>query len=402
MKKASYFAIIAVLLIIIGTIFYLANNRQKVELQKSEPLKIGWIGALTGGASQYGLPANRMSQIAVEEINKSGGILGQQVQLMIEDDTCDAQKAVSAFNKLVNVDKVKIIIGSHCSNSSLAIAPLANNNNVLMMAVLTAADSMSNYGDDYIFRMTVSAKYWSKGLAQILLEQKLDKNVLIYFLTEYAKSTAQSFKSSYEQLGGKILYEEALEPKQKDFQTTLLKIKKVLRDNPTATVYLSVQTPDQSALFFKQMRELGIKSNKLVGEFVALSPKVYELTGGFIEGAMYGIPYANPKENAVFEQALAQYKQKYGEELKWGLNHFANAYDAPYFLKQAIESCGSLNANCLKEKLKTTTFQGASGTYRFDANGDPAEIKVGVAVLGQDGIPEWLKDRNGKPLIKQF
>ena len=288
MKKCAPLLLVVLLLI--------SCTQPEKNVDEKENIKIGYIGGLTGGSAQYGLPGYRLEQIAVDEINAQGGILGRPVEFVAEDDACDAKKAVNAFYKLVEADKVDIIIGGHCSPSTLAIAPIANEKKKIILAVMSSSNDLTKFGDDYTFRMTVPSKYWSEGLAGVLIKQGMKEAMLFYIQLDYPKSAAQSFKEIFQKMGGKTVLEEGFDPDEKDFRTTLLKADEELKKNPKAMIYVASQTADQAHLFLKQAKELGIKA-QFIGENIALSPKNYELTQGYIDGAMYGFPYVDAKEN---------------------------------------------------------------------------------------------------------
>ena len=404
-------------------LFLLSCSAKEAE----QAIKLGYIGPMTGGAAQYGLPGYRLEQLAIDQINMQGGILGKKVEFIVEDDACDAKKAVNAFYKLVEFDKVNAVIGGHCSSSTLALAPLANEKKEVLLAVMTSTNDLSKFKDDYVFRMTPPSKYWSSGLAdvligqglrevalfyflqdypkgaadsfkqafeskggKILLEESFDILLLFYFLQDYPKGAAESFKQAFESKGGTILLEESFDPEDKDFRTSLLKVQELQKQHPELMVYIAAQSSDQGYLFLKQMKELGIRPHKLLGENAALSPQNFQSTDGFIKGAMYGFPYIDEKQNVFFSKALQKYHEKYGEELNWMLNHFANAYDAPFVLKQAFEACGSAEPSCVQAQLKSLMYSGAS---------DPADFQIGVAVLGEKGMPVWLTNDQSQVLL---
>ncbi|HLD05202.1 MAG TPA: ABC transporter substrate-binding protein [Candidatus Nanoarchaeia archaeon] len=376
-------------------LFLLSCSAKEAE----QAIKLGYIGPMTGGAAQYGLPGYRLEQLAIDQINMQGGILGKKVEFIVEDDACDAKKAVNAFYKLVEFDKVNAVIGGHCSSSTLALAPLANEKKEVLLAVMTSTNDLSKFKDDYVFRMTPPSKYWSSGLADVLIGQGLREVALFYFLQDYPKGAADSFKQAFESKGGKILLEESFDQEDKDFRTSLLKVQELQKQHPELMVYIAAQSSDQGYLFLKQMKELGIRPHKLLGENAALSPQNFQSTDGFIKGAMYGFPYIDEKQNVFFSKALQKYHEKYGEELNWMLNHFANAYDAPFVLKQAFEACGSAEPSCVQAQLKSLMYSGASGSFHFDENGDPADFQIGVAVLGEKGMPVWLTNDQSQVLL---
>ncbi|MEK6924088.1 MAG: ABC transporter substrate-binding protein, partial [Candidatus Micrarchaeota archaeon] len=103
----------------------------------AEPVKIGFIGAMTGSEAKYG--SFEATVLAVDEINAAGGINGRRVQLVAEDGKCRAKEAATAAQKLVHVDGVKIILGGHCSPETMAIAPIAEQNGVLMLSSITTS-----------------------------------------------------------------------------------------------------------------------------------------------------------------------------------------------------------------------------------------------------------------------
>ena len=97
-----------------------------------EPYRIGVMESLTGPGETYGTVANQAKQLAVEEINAAGGIDGRMIELVVEDSKCGAQDAITAYNKLTDVDGVKIILGTSCSGAMLGAAPLAEEDGVIL------------------------------------------------------------------------------------------------------------------------------------------------------------------------------------------------------------------------------------------------------------------------------
>ena len=107
------------------------------------PIMIGFIGPLTGDAAAYGEPERDVVALAVEEINAAGGINGRQISVIYEDGKCDGTASASAAQKLVNVDKVKVIIGGFCSGETLGAAPIAEQNKVILISPSSTSGSSS-------------------------------------------------------------------------------------------------------------------------------------------------------------------------------------------------------------------------------------------------------------------
>ena len=101
-----------------------------------EPYRIGVMESLTGPGETYGTVANQAKQLAVEEINAAGGVNGRMIELVVEDSKCSAQDAITAYNKLTDVDEVKIILGTSCSGAMLGAAPLAEEDGTILFSGL--------------------------------------------------------------------------------------------------------------------------------------------------------------------------------------------------------------------------------------------------------------------------
>ena len=122
--------------------------RVLVPVRKIQSLKLDGSLPLTGPAAKYRVHESAL--IAVEEINSSGGVNGKMIELIMEDGKCDGATAARAAQKLISIDKVKIILGGHCSTETLAIAPLAERNKVLLLASTSSSPAISGAGE-YIF-----------------------------------------------------------------------------------------------------------------------------------------------------------------------------------------------------------------------------------------------------------
>ena len=123
--------------------------------QQTGSFRIGVMESLTGPGETYGTVANQAKQMAADEINAAGGINGRMLELVVEDSKCGAQDAIAAYNKLTDVDGVKIILGTSCSSAMLGAAPLAEADGVILFSGLASNPDIANAGD-YIFRTQIS------------------------------------------------------------------------------------------------------------------------------------------------------------------------------------------------------------------------------------------------------
>ena len=114
--------------------------------QETDPYRIGVMESLTGPGETYGTVANQAKQMAADEINAAGGIDGRMLELVVEDSKCGAQDAIAAYNKLTDVDGVKIILGTSCSGAMLGVAPLAEEDGIILFSGLASNPDIANRG----------------------------------------------------------------------------------------------------------------------------------------------------------------------------------------------------------------------------------------------------------------
>ena len=109
-----------------------------------DTFRIGVMESLTGAGETYGTVASQSKQMALDEINAAGGINGRMLEFVVEDSTCSAQDAITAYNKLTNVDGIKIILGTSCSGAMLGVAPLAEEDGVVLFSGLATNTNIAN------------------------------------------------------------------------------------------------------------------------------------------------------------------------------------------------------------------------------------------------------------------
>jgi len=214
--------------------------------EKKEEIKIGVMTPLTGESAKYGQDIKRGYDLATEEINEKGGIQGKKLLLIYEDDEGKPDKAVSAAQKLIQRDKVSVILGALWSSPTLAVAPIAEKNKVVLLSSGSSSPKITDAGD-YIFRNEISEAYGAKESAKLYFNAGFKKIATIYINNDYGIGVRDITKEIYEQLGGVVTTSEAFEQDEKDFRTQLLKIKET---NPEAILIVSYK---EAILILKQM-----------------------------------------------------------------------------------------------------------------------------------------------------
>ena len=153
--------------------------------------------SLTGPGETYGSVALQAKQLAVEEINAAGGINGRMLELIVEDSKCSAQDAITAYNKLTDVDGVKIILGTSCSGAMLGAAPLAEADGVILFSGLATNPDIANAGD-YIFRTAMSDAQLGIDAGNVMWADGIRKLVTLSETTDYAEGVRQASVAQFE------------------------------------------------------------------------------------------------------------------------------------------------------------------------------------------------------------
>ena len=338
--------------------------------KEAEEIKIGIINSLTGSGAPYCENLQNALLLAEEEINQVYGIKGKKIRLITEDDKTSPTDAVAAMNKLVNIDKVPIIIGPASSSSVMACAPIANKTKTVLLSPGAASPSITTAGD-FIFRNRASGAAEGIEIAEFAYEKLgLRKIAILYINTDYGPGFSKAFEAKFTQLGGHIVGVETYDQGGKDFRTQITKLKRL---NPDG-VYL-IGVPIEAGNILKQSLEIGFITQFLTNNME--STELIKIAGKSAEGIFFAIPAFDPDSpNTKVHKFVKKYRGKYGQNP----DMFAvNAYDAVYLVKLAIEK-GGYNAEGIKNALyNIKDFPGVNGTLSFDENGDvvkPLTIKT--------------------------
>ncbi len=343
--------IIIVLLVIWGIYSVVQQPKEAT----GESIKIGFIGPLTGDGSSIGTVNKAAVELAVEEVNKDGGINGRPLEMVYEDGQCNAKAAISAANKLINVDKVPIIIGGLCSTETAAFGPMAMQNKIIVFSYGSSAPKLNELGK-YFFRSYPSDAFQGKFAAEYAYNDlSARKAAVLYHISDYGTGIKDVFEQRFEELGGKIVLEEGASQESRDYRTVLSKIKDSSPDLIYAPAY-----PDGSIVILKQAQELGIKT-KFLGADAWDDPNLQKEISG--RGDFLFIAPVNLSSEDFKAKVLAKTG---GDQIPLGT---ANAYDNIKIIARVLEKVG-IDTEKIQEELHKIKYDGISGHIEFYANGD--------------------------------
>ena len=221
--------------------------------EDTDTIKIGVASPYTGDYAQFGDYTKDGVELAVEEINKAGGVLGKPIQIVYGDDKGDSKEAVSVAQKFASDKGIVGIIGHFFSGATLAAGPIYQQNEIPTIAVASTNPDVADIGD-YVFRINVGDNYQGSQLAQLLKDKGYNKVSVIYDNSDYGKGVSDVFTQSFTEIGGEVLLNESyLGGQDKDFSLILTKVK-----NTDTEVIILVSYYTEASLIIQQARNIGI------------------------------------------------------------------------------------------------------------------------------------------------
>ena len=347
-------------LIVGGFILYGSKGGEKAG---KEPIKIGVRVPLTGDGAPYGEPARNVYMLAAEEINASGGINGQPLELVIEDRKCNGKDATNAAQKLIHIDKVQIILGGFCSSESIAATPVAEAAKVALFSPGSSSPDLTGISP-YFFRNYPSDASQGKVLAEAAAAKGWKKIAFLQEQTDYALGIYKAFSTRFAEIGGTIIKEE-VPSNTTDFRSVLTKLKAVNAD----AFFFDPQTLPVAERVFKQMQDLKWKPVLLFNDVVGGAPETLSIYKDVMEGALTA-EFTADSNNPRFTKLLADYKAKYGTDLLYATSYGPTEYDAVYLIKAGIEAVGNNGEKFVAWSRTVKDWDGASGKTTIGADGD--------------------------------
>ncbi|EEY80152.1 MULTISPECIES: ABC transporter substrate-binding protein [Streptococcus] len=356
-----------------GEVSTTGNSGSASGTEIGKTLKIGFNFEETGDVASYGTAEQKAAKLAVDEINKAGGVDGKQIEVTDKDNKSELSEASTVSTNLVTQAKVNAIIGPATSGGTGAAITNAAKASVPLITPSGTQDDLTK-GQDYLFRTTFIDSFQGKILSKYVTDNLKAKKVVLYYdnSSDYAKGIAKAFQEEYK---GEIVATETFASKDTDFQAALTKFKGKDFDALVVPGYYT-----EAGKIVNQARGMGIDKPIVGGdgfnseEFIsqatpAAATNVYYVSGYSTSGNM----------TAKAKKFLEAYKAKYNEEPSM---FSALAYDSVYMVAEA--SKGAKNSVDIKENLaKLKDFEGVTGSITMDKNHNP--VKSALMIGLKDG-----------------
>jgi branched-chain amino acid transport system substrate-binding protein len=338
--------------------------------------KLGGSFPMTGAGSTFGTFFTEGSTLGIEEINAAGGVKGKKLELIIEDNKVEPPTGVAIYRKLVEVDKVPLVLITF-TNVGLAQLPVADETKTVAYTAAMVLPGLSEKSE-WVFRSTVGADLESIGMARYIYNERgLRKIGIIHQTQDAALAGAQEFRKEFTRLGGQVVVEESYEIGAVDVRPQLLKVRGA---NPDG-IY-QVGRDATMGLLLKQAVEIGFKVPQFANASIEL-PDAVKAAGEALEGTVYTIGALDPDTSKDF---VAKYKQRWAKDPEvWAGNH----YDAVKMIAKAIETDGYTAEGIRKGLMAIKDFPGVTGKTSFDGKREAA--KTVIMMTFKDGKPSFVK-----------
>jgi len=319
------------------------------------PIKIGAVFSLSGWAAIGGKAELNAIQMAVSDINSTGGIAGRKLELVVEDNQSDLNRTVNAIQKLTSIDKVNIILGPNWAEFAEVAAPTCEGKKVIMLTASGYTKTLT-HGKKYIFTTLPSHAMMIAPLTDYIVKSGFKKIALETSITSYFESISEAAKSQLQEHSITPQIDETWNPGQTDFRTHISNLKKANID----AVLVLLKEGGELAAFLRQAKELSLTA-QIFASNALLYDHAIEESPGSAEGAI--VFNLVTKGSDAF---LERFKKEYGEAAS---DSVPRAYDLPFILKDSITRCGDESDTLkLAECIKNVDLKGESGRIRFDEN----------------------------------
>jgi branched-chain amino acid transport system substrate-binding protein len=357
--------------IFFGVAFLLAgcNKPPGGSAATSNTIKVGEFASLTGSEATFGQSSHKGTQLAVDDLNAAGGVLGKKIELLTEDDQSQAGQPATVVRKLISSDGVVAILGEVASSRSLEAAPICQQNQIPMISPASTNPKVTEVGD-YIFRVCFIDPFQGTVMANFARKTLKLQNVAVLtdVKSDYSLGLAKFFKQGFVADGGKIVAEQNYSSGDKDFSAELTAIKAANPDGIFVPGYYT-----EVGLIALQAKQLGLNVPLFGGDGWESSSLV-PIGGAALEGDYFSTHYSPQDTSPAVQNFVKEFKAKYNETPD---AMAALGYDSAMILAAAMKNAGTTDSTKVRDALAATKdFHGVTGQITIDANRNASKAAV--------------------------
>ncbi len=372
---------------------------------EAQDVKIGILMDITGPIASFIPPLQNASDLAITHVNEQGGLLGGDVIAVYGDTTGSSQGAVDAAGKLVNVENVPIIVGALMSGTTISAAEaVAIPGGVVQISPTATAPSITDLADgDLVFRIVPSDNYQGEVLARMVLAEGIDSVAVTYVNNDYGVGIGETFVAAYTAAGGEVTSSVRHEESKDSYRAELA----TLYQSGGEALVVIAYAGDSGAKIVRQSLEAGLYDRFIGTDGLRDEALIADVGAEPLATSFFSSP-TSPADNPAQASLHAMFDEAYGEGSD---KPFVDqTYDATFLALLAIAKAGSTDRDAMAAALRDVAsapgeqigpgewarameliaagedidYEGAGGSYEFDANGDVAGV-IGKFVVEGDG-----------------
>lgn len=399
-------ALLVALLVLAVSPVYGQSDETQVVVPAGETIKLGLISDLTGPIAQMGLDIQQAAEIAVADKNAAGGIQGFQVELVVEDDRCDAKEGTTVASRLASNPDIAAVVGPICSGPTIAASDVFEDARIPTMSPSATRADLTNRGYTVLNRVAFSdgnqGKFAANYIYKVLGATKI---AILHDNAAYGQGIAEVVQAEFEALGGEVVAFQGINVEEQDYRAVLTP----LVDSAPEVIYFGGYQ-QQAVLLVTQKNDVGLEDAIFFSDDGTYAAAFIEGAGEAAEGSY--ATFANPPETT---DATAEFDTKYEEAYgvlpsELGPFHY-HTYDSAMLLMMAIENVAQVDADgnlvINREDLVAAVrqiegYEGLTGTLSCSENGECGTGSIGVNVV-EDGqwvpaeVPEDLMGEEAAP-----
>lgn len=324
--------------------------------------KVGAYFSLSGEDTAFGVDSKEGIELAVDELNKAGGVKGKPFKVLFEDDKSKVEEATNKVLQLIDRDGVVAILGEVASARSRAGGIVANKKKIPMITPSSTNPEVTK-DRPYVFRVCFTDDVQGKMAAQFAVTTQGKKKVALFFASDdlYSSGLAKEFREEAKKLGAEIVIEKSFLKKETNFTTYITEIKAANPEIIYAPIYYNAMIP-----IARQAKAAGVSGNLFLGGDGWDATEMLRDAGDEMEGAYFTNHYAPDVPWPNSQAFVAKYRERYN---RLPTSLAAQGYDAMRLLADAIKRAKTDTPDGIRDAIQETKdFQGATGTISIDAD----------------------------------
>lgn len=369
-----------------------AQVATEVVVAEEKVIKIGLATDLSNVLPAPGLDIAQAAQLAVDQFNAEGGLLGYQIELVIEDDQCTGEGATTVANLFASDPDLYAVVGHVCSGASIPASDVYADARIPMVSPSSTAGAFTARGLDVANRVAFNDNIQGVVAARYIYDVLESRRIaVLHDNSSYGEGLASTVAETFESLGGDILSFEVIDPEEQDYRPVLT----VIAEQNPDLIYLGGYQ-NQAALLVAQMVEVGMDDVIFFSDDGVYTQDFLDLAGEFSEGVYvsFGAQIGDAALNADFDLA---YEESFGVRPDELGPYHAQAYDAANMILSALEAVAALDENgelvidreaLIKAVRETEDMEGVSGMINCEDNGDCGTVVIDIFRAEQGA---WVK-----------